>query len=516
MHGEVGDRLGRVLDAGRALTSELDLDALLERVLHVARELTGARYAAIRIVDERRPEQARFRTSGIDEHVWAAAHPGAVGFSPVRSFLSAPVLVGGEASGHLYLSEKEYGGGFDDDDVHDLDTLAGWAAIGIANARRFGAGEQRRAQLERAVAGMEASMDALAVGDAPDLDHVLDLIADRARALAEADAVIIWLRDGQWLRLAAHAGRGHPPADAAVPVESSTSGRALARDRPERVDDISTLDVPPADYGLPGATSALIVPLVFRRSGLGVLVAFDHVGREPSFSEEDERALRSFAASAATAVTTARSVSRQRLRESLAAAEAERRRWARELHDETLQGLGAVKLALATGLHGDRERARPAVEGAIAELEHQITALRAIITELRPAALDELGLGPAMRSLAARIAERSGLEVRTHLDLGSGRLPPETETVAYRVAQEALTNVVKHAQARTVELTARGERGALVVRIADDGQGIDTRQLHGTGLGLVGMRERAELAAGRLAIASGERGTTVTLTLPQT
>ena len=152
------------------------------------------------------------------------------------------------------------------------------------------------------------------------------------------------------------------------------------------------------------------MPLAYRGRGLGVLAAFDRLGERVAFSAEDERALRSFAASAATAVATARTVEEQRLRDSLAAAEAERKRWARELHDETLQGLGALKLALSSALRADPERARGIVQGAVGQLELEIAGLRAIITDLRPAALDELGLEPALRTLVARTAERHGLQ----------------------------------------------------------------------------------------------------------
>ncbi len=240
-----------------------------------------------------------------------------------------------------------------------------------------------------------------------------------------------------------------------------------------RIDDVSTLIVDPAKFGLGGARSALIVPLVFRGRGLGVLAAFDRIGQAATFSDDDERALRAFAASAATAVATARSVEAQRLRDSIGAAEAERRRWARDLHDETLQGLGATKLALTAALRGEPSAARPRIEQAVAQLELEIAALRGIIADLRPPALDELGLEPALRTLAERAGASHGLTLELDLRLGERRLDAEVETIAYRVAQEALTNVAKHAGATHVRLGLRATASALELRVRDDGRGLD-------------------------------------------
>ena len=163
------------------------------------------------------------------------------------------------------------------------------------------------------------------------------------------------------------------------------------------------------------ASSSLLVPLVHRGHGLGVLVAFDRLGATASFDADNERALEAFAASAATAVATARLVEEHRLHDSIAAAESERGRWARELHDETLQGLASLKLALAGALKAEPETARSVLESAVAQLEHDIGALHAIIVDLRPAALDELGLEPALRTLVTAVAEAARTR-RSHLD----------------------------------------------------------------------------------------------------
>jgi signal transduction histidine kinase len=205
-----------------------------------------------------------------------------------------------------------------------------------------------------------------------------------------------------------------------------------------------------------------------------------------------------------------------RLRDSIAAAEAERRRWARDLHDETLQGLGATKLALSAALRGDPETARRQVEAAVTQLEREIAALRGIIADLRPPALDELGLEAALRTLAERTGALHDLQLDLDLQLGERRVDAEIETIAYRVAQESLTNVVKHAAATRVQLMLRATTSALELSVRDDGRGFDEIAVPGNGgYGITGMRERAEIRGGTLRVEGhGGGGTTVALTVP--
>jgi signal transduction histidine kinase len=274
--------------------------------------------------------------------------------------------------------------------------------------------------------------------------------------------------------------------------------------RSERVDGVGNpLGVALERLGVQ-AHSALIVPLVFRGRALGALAAIDRVGDGPQFSADDEALLSGFAASAAMAVATAQSLAESKLRESIEAAERERARWARELHDETLQGLGAVRVLLASSLrHTEPEQAREQVRRAMEQIEDEIAKLRALITELRPAALDELGLGAAIESLASSHAELTGAQVHVDLDLGAAgaRLDKELESAVYRVVQEALTNVAKHADADNVWIDVVSEDEAITVTVRDDGRGFDINRRTG-GFGLIGMRERVALAGGSLTIVS--------------
>jgi signal transduction histidine kinase len=259
----------------------------------------------------------------------------------------------------------------------------------------------------------------------------------------------------------------------------------------------------PATNLLEGAEGTL-VPLVFRGRSLGMLAAYG-----PN-AASDEALLRAFAANAATAVATARTVEEKRLRGALAAAEAERARWARELHDETLQSLGALRLLLvAARRSGDAEGIGLAVE----RLEEEIDGLRGLIRDLRPAALDDLGLGPAIEGLAERTGRREGFEVAADIRLPPERLSAELETAAYRIVQEALTNAVRHAGAARVEIAVDIADGAVRAQVRDDGRGFDPGAPVG-GFGLTGMRERIALLRGELEIASSESGTCVTAALP--
>ena len=269
------------------------------------------------------------------------------------------------------------------------------------------------------------------------------------------------------------------------------------------------------------AEDGLIVPLVFRGQSLGVLVALDRqLAGGPRFTAQDAHLLEAFATSAATAVSTAQSVATEQQRQRLTAAEQERARWARELHDETLQSLAALRISLASADRaGTLEVLARTVRAAIGQLESDMSGLRALITELRPPVLDELGAKAAIEALAERVST-NGLVVDATVELAheSGRaaqrLTSELELTMYRIVQEALTNAVKNGRAtRGVVEVIEGAR-TLEVTIRDDGAGFDptTRT---EGFGVLGMRERAALLHGTLEILSAPgQGTKVSCTLP--
>ena len=545
------DRLRRLIEAGRSVVAERELEGVFARLLDVARELTGAHFAAIGILDEARQNLADFITAGIDPHAHSiigdlprgrgvlglliskpvplrladvGGHIRSYGFPPghpaMTSFLGVPILIRGEAWGNLYLTDKA-GGEFDDADEEAAVVLASWAAIAVENARLYKHTELRRAELERSVRALEATSEiARAVGGETQLDRVLELIAKRSRALVEAAGAAILLIEGDEFVVAATAGEiPRRIVGSRVTRSGSVAGRVVSSGRPERVGDVSSsLRFALGDLGVK-AQSGMFVPLLFRGTSLGVIEAFDRQGG-PEFRADDERLLLAAAASAATAVATAQSVEQDRLRRTLRAAEEERRRWARELHDETLQGLGGLRVLLSSARrNSDVAQLHKTLETAVDQIATEIANLRALITELRPAALDELGLVPALEALFDRVRTLHGLELEARIALAyesgeaGSRLEADVETAIYRLVQESLSNAARHAHADhvDVEVVEHDEQVRVVVR--DDGGGFDL-DVPSSGFGLTGMRERVALTGGRLEISSSSDGTTICADLP--
>ena len=534
--------------------AQLDVDTVLDELLELARELTGARYAALGVLDDDRSQLERFVTLGVDDEAHRAIGElprgrGILGAlidqpTPLRlerigddprsyglpaehpamdTFLGVPIVIRGEAWGNLYLTEKANGEVFTEADEHAAVVLADWAAVAIDNARLYASEERRRIALERAVLGLEATTAiARAVGGETEPKRILELIVKRGRALVKARSLTILLRRGDGLAVAARAGELPAGGIGAAPQDAAVLEHVMRSQRPRRLasDVRARLGGWVHHLGADHPRTALLVPLTFRGQALGVLCAFDHLGAEPAFGDEHERLLLAFAASAATAVATAQSFAHERVRHSVRAAEEERRRWARELHDETLQAMAGLRVTLATALRRrDPATMEASLREAVDQLGEEIENLRALITDLRPAALDELGLTPALRSLAARVSSTAGLDVETHLELDGGdgevldRLEPEIETVIYRLVQEGLTNAVKHSGARHVRLRAQEADGSLSVEVADDGRGFD-RTAHSDGFGLVGMQERVELVDGTISVDTSAEGTTVHARIP--
>lgn len=545
-----------VLDIARSVLAELDLEVVLHRVLESARELTGAQYAALGVLGSSRTELERFLTIGIDEseregigalprgrgvlgelirHPTAlrlsdiSEHPRSYGFPhghpPMKSFLGVPILIDGTPFGNLYLTEKQHGEQFSQADEEALTTLSEIAGFAIDHARRYTGTKEHRDELQRTVAALNATTQiARAVGAETDLDLILELVAKRGRALIDARILAIELV--QRGRLVVSAGAGELPPGLLgrqVPLDDSAASAALRTRRAQRLQEpLTRARFDEHGLGTLGVDAAggLIVPLVFQNHSYGVLIAIDRLHDGPEFTADDERLLEAFAATAATAVATAQSVASERQRQRLAAAEAERQRWARELHDDTLQSLSALRVGLSTAKRsGKPKMLEAAVTNAIDHLEEGITNLRALITDLRPASLDELGAAAAIQALCER-AERQGIDVDVSIDLSyeQGRNPqrhlPEVETAMYRIVQEALTNAAKHGDAKRAVVEVHEDESDVRVIVRDDGKGFDPSE-HTDGFGLLGMHERVQLLDGSLQVNSSiGSGTTVEASFP--
>jgi signal transduction histidine kinase len=542
-------RLRELIDVGRSLVAELDPEAVFRQVLEVAREMTGARYAALGVLDEDRHELERFITRGIDEGERRAignlprgrgvlgllieqprplrlsdvgTHPRSYGFPPghppMSNFLGVPVMIRGHAWGNLYLTEKD-GGEFDEADEQSAVILAEWAAIAVENARLYRSVASRSEEMEHAVHRLEATTEiARAVGGETDLERILEIVVKRGRALVEARSLLILLRDRGELAAASIAGeREGDMAERRIPISGSIPGQVLEAREPRRV-----IDLDPSLMARPGrpeaGVTALLVPLVFRGQALGVLVALDPLGRDLGFSNEDEQVLVSFAASAAIAVATAQSVAEERTRDSIAATERERGRWARELHDESLQSLAGLRVLLSTARRSDADETDRLLSQGLEQVDGAIAEMRRLIADLRPPTLDELGLGAALEALSERMTASGALEVDLDLDLHSGRtvvrLVSEIEDAAYRLVQEALNNAARHGDTDKAKVEAIESDDKLRLRISDQGRGFDPSE-RSDGFGLVGMRERVTLAGGTLELRSSPgEGTTIVAVLP--
>jgi PAS domain S-box-containing protein len=380
--------------------------------------------------------------------------------------------------------------------VATSDGMMALAAIRDITDRR-----RDRDELRRAVRQLQAATDvAIAVGGETDLQRVLDAIVERGRALVEARALIILLHEGEELVVAATAavsgGLDPEVANLRIPARNASEQVVLGRfgGREFREDG-----------------RALLAPLVFRGDPLGMVVALDRVGEPGRFDDEHQRLLEAFAASAATAVATARSMAEDRLQNSIDSAEQERSRWARELHDETLQALAVLRMRLASALREESPKElQKTGQAAVEQIDDEILKLRRLITELRPASLDTIGLEAAVQALAEQHAQTSGIEVECDLELPQeedARPTPVLEIAVYRMIQEALNNVSKHSMAQHAELAVRAGPRAIEVEVSDDGVGFETSQVH-EGFGLVGMRERAALLGGTVEVDSTEGGGT--------
>jgi signal transduction histidine kinase len=547
-----------VLDVAEGVLAELDVEVVLNRVLTAARELTSARYAAVGVLDESRSELERFLTSGIDEAAHrrignlprgrgvlgelivnptplrlgdVGSHPRSYGFPaghpPMKTFLGVPLTAGGEPFGNIYLAEKADGEPFTIDDERALVALSRFAGIAIDHARRYAMVESQRAELQRAVAALDATVQiARAVGGETNLDTVLELVADRGLALVSARMLVIEREiDGDMVVVAAAGELQTGIVGSVLDSGGSLAGAALRERSTLRLEEpMNRVKFEKHGAGRLGLSAAagLVVPMLFRSQGLGVLIALDRTQDGPQFSAHDQRMLEAFATSAATAIATAVSVQAERATQRLMAAESERARWARELHDETLQNLAALQIAIAGQLRTrDPEAMVDFMGSAAAQLDAEIQNLRSLISELRPAALDDLGLGPAITTLADR-TKQQGLEVRLSVDLfyeegtAPDRLSREVETAVYRITQEALTNARKHGNASHVNIDLWEDSSQVHLTVQDDGRGFDP-DARTQGFGLTGIRERVELLRGELELTSiADKGTTLTVAVPST
>lgn len=523
-------RFRELATASVAVASQSSLEDVLQTTADVAAKLVNARYAAIGVLDRTGEHLERLITSGIDEVTRArigelpsdhgvlrillreerpvrvadvTKEPQFFGFPRshprMRSFLGVPIHVRGVVYGDLYLAEKE-SGEFTEGDEEIVTLLAAQTALTVERMQIHEGATHWIRQLE--------SLDELTrrVLEERDALHLLELVAGRLRELIDARGVLISLpaptgglrvvvADGE--DLAELVGYEIPP--------ESRHARTFARGHTERID--SVLADPEVDQVLArrvGAAATLLTPLLFHDRAIGMMYAFNKDAPDPRFTDDDVRLSEALGARAALAVHLSERVARETVDAILEAQEAERSRIARELHDETGAALTAILLDL-TAI--DEAATVPDARHASAALRQNArTALENVgrlAFSLRPPALDEFGLAAALKDLIGRLEERGGPKVELAIDLPDGmRLPAKLETAIFRITQEALTNVVKHADAKTVRVTLTHRARSVAFTVEDDGRGFSKEREADGGFGLIGIRERVASANGALEIDS--------------
>ena len=536
-------RLRDLVAANVAVGSELSLEDVLQKTVEVAARLVGARYAALGVLDRTGSHLDRLITVGIDDETRARigdlpsdhgvlrvllreARPVRVadvtkqqyflgfpaGHPRMESFLGVPIFVRGVVYGDLYLAEKD-AGEFTEGDDEIVTLLAAQTGITIEKVQIHEGATRWIRQLE--------TLDELtrSVLEERDVSRLLELVAGRLRELVGARGVLISLpAPSGRLRVVAAEGDGLSDLIGYDVPSESKKARTLRRGQSERVDSLlADPDVDQILAGRLGAVAALFVPLISHGKRLGIIYAFNKEGPDPRFTDDDVRLGEAFGTRAALAVYLSERVARETVDAILQAQERERSRIARELHDETGSALTGFLLGLtaideATTLQEARHASAALRESVSSALEN----VARLAFALRPSALDELGLAPALKDLSRSLEERGGPKVSLELELpAAARLPAKLEATIFRVSQEALTNVVKHADATTVRVQLGCRERSVVLEIEDDGSGFSREDERDGGFGLVGMRERVASLDGSLAVESSPgAGTRISVEIP--
>ena len=359
---------------------------------------------------------------------------------------------------------------------------------------------------------------------------VLNAVIDEACKLLEAEVATVLLRDpgGDDLVCAAAAGPGSEAfLGTRRPITQGIAGWVMRERLPSVVNDVrrDPRFYPAIDAATGLTTHSMVaVPLKFKGAVWGVVEAINKTDGE--FTLTDSEMLESLAGSAAVAMENARLFDqvrsgRQRLhtlsRRLVEVQEAERRHIARELHDEIGQVLTGLKLMLDMGARGPAESIRDTLAEAQAMTNDLLMRVREMSLNLRPAMLDDLGLAPTLVWYMERYRSMTNVQVDLRHAGLDRRFPPELETAAYRIIQEALTNVARHAGVREATVRVWATEDVLGVQVEDQGAGFDVEAALASGAssGLLGMRERVALLDGQLTLESNPgAGTCLTAELP--
>jgi signal transduction histidine kinase len=523
-------RMSGLVNAVLAVSSGLELDTTLRRIVQAAIDLVDARYGAVGVLGEE-GGLAEFVYVGIDDATRErigplptgggvlgvviedakplrldeiSNHPASAGFPPnhppMHTFLGVPIRTRGRVYGRLYLTEKNDGEGFTEDDEVVVQALAGAAGIAVDNARLY---EEARRRERWLAASSEVTSELLGGTDPAD---VLRLIATRAQELVGADYTVIVLperpdtaeADVTTLRIAVSAGVASDVLTGReIPVAGSTCGAVFTDHVPRSVPNLA-FDIT-ADLGVEFGP-ALALPLEAGENVSGVLLAVRRP-TSPAFDERELQVVASFADQAALALQSAESQAARRELDVLA----DRDRIARDLHDQVIQRLFAIGLAM----QGTHRLTRPSA--ASARLTEHIDQLHEVIQDIRTAIFDlqaEPPEAPRLRSLLHEIVTeitddspaRTTIRMSGPLDV----VPPGLAEHAQAVVREAVSNAIRHAAASELTVTVSVDDD-LVIDVTDNGIGIPETVARS---GLHNLRQRAEDAGGQFRTERGPTGGT--------
>jgi signal transduction histidine kinase len=535
--GSTRDRMDALLDAVLSVSSGLDLDETLRRIVQAAMDLVDAQYGALGVLDQG-GMLSRFVPVGIDDATREmigplptgygvlgvvierdkplrltdlAQHPMSVGFPehhpPMRTFLGVPVRARGEVFGRLYLTEKAGGQEFTDDDEAVVLALAGAAGVAIDNAHQYEQARRRQRWLE---ATSQVTTELLADGDPT---QALQLIASNARELTTADYTLIAVPadpdpdtdDSTELTVTVCVGAGAERLTGRrIPVRGSTTGAVFADRTPRSVPHLA-FDVA-AGLGV-DLGPALALPLGIDDPLTGVLVTARAAG-SPTFTDDELQLVASFADQAALALQRAQTQATQRELEVLA----DRDRIARDLHDHVIQQLFGVGLAL-NGIHRRVKQPDLAhrLSTQIDDLDQVIRDIRTVIYDLQTEPGDQPHLRNELNSIIDELTGDIPLRTIVRMSGPLDSVPTALAQHAHAVIREGISNTIRHANARDLTITISMDDD-LIITITDDGDGIPELTARS---GLHNLTQRAQQAGGTCHITRPDTGgTRLTWTAP--
>lgn len=548
---QLEERLLALHQASLELVRNLSLDKLLERIVHLAREQAGARYAALGVVDDD-GNMVRFIPVGMTaEEVRKTGHPprgvgmiGAVqverrtiripeisadsrsvGFPQdhpeMKSFLGVPIILGDRLLGEIYLTEKIDHHEFTETDEQVIEMLAAYAAVAISNARLYKGMKTRDRELTKRNEDL-ALVNRLAetVASSLELEEILDHTLEKVMQHLEVEAGEIFLTEEgrQGLRLALHRGEAADAfwtrdrfhlGEGYVGLVAQT-GKPLTSGNPQK--DLRYLRPAVIEAGF---HCMACVPLTASGNVIGVMNVATR--RERRFSEREIDLLTAIGTWAGLSIENAR-LHRQAQR--LAVLE-ERERIGMDLHDGIIQSIYGVGLALdyaRISVDDDPKMARNKIEQAIDGLNNAIRDIRSYILDLRPRQFRGEDLMAGLQKLLEEFSANSSANaVLDGPKDGLISLPTANATALFHICQEALANIAKHARADHAEVRLWTTNNRVLLQISDDGRGFDLRKMNVTlGHGLSNMQARAHKVGGDVEINSApEEGTTVIAWVPK-